>query len=258
MGRLRVSASLFDEMKEAECHQHVTCLFAATSRRASRPIANGCGFLHRPHLRLSERPRQTPGRFCRPQRNIFRPAERVRGSLGESRLAPFFRDGLEVDPQDVVGREVNPRIPVAALIGPNNRKNVERAVAHRQVSRDGQIPIVALRRGPSCDCRRCQWRRARAQPFHQLGRYLRLVDRDDGEQPRLADAADADRGRPKGAGRNPIVSLRHPSREHRCVARTPAREAHRSPRHGTVDPRLPRGCAARSAIAAWWRRASLH
>jgi hypothetical protein len=46
-------------------------------------------------------------------------------SLGESRLAPFFRDGLEVDPQDVVGREVNPRIPVAALIGPeNNRKNV--------------------------------------------------------------------------------------------------------------------------------------
>ena len=47
------------------------------------------------------------------------------GRSGESRLAPFFRDGLEVDPQDVVGREVNPRIPVAALIGPeNNRKNV--------------------------------------------------------------------------------------------------------------------------------------
>jgi hypothetical protein len=56
-------------------------------------------------------------------------------SLGESRLAPFFRDGLEVDPQDVVGREVNPRVPVAAL--------------HRQLLRNAYPSGIC--RGRCCD-----------------------------------------------------------------------------------------------------------
>ena len=56
-------------------------------------------------------------------------------SLGELRLAPFFRDGLEIDPQDVVGREVNPRVPVAAL--------------HRQLLRNAYPSGIC--RGRCCD-----------------------------------------------------------------------------------------------------------